>query len=215
MKKFVIILAFVFVLGSISAQDSEIKSHPKNEIGFSVGVFPVVGYGEYALLLFFEPQQVLKHRYSNETPPGQHDKGHHFGSYTLNYNYHFNSRRSMGISTSWLGWYIDEYRISYNKNDTVDIRGWMNFFTFQVNYRQTYYHNNKISLYWGIHGGVTLCIIDDVILSDENRFYDKYEFFPAIQLNAFGIEFGEKYVFHLELGIGTQGLLKTGFRYKF
>jgi hypothetical protein len=74
----------------------------------------------------------------------------------------------------------------------------------------------------GIHLGITLCIRDEDILPKKTIYHligstsnERYYFSPAMHLNAFGVEIGEKYVINMELGLGTQGLIKTGLKYKF
>jgi len=156
---------------------------------------------------------------------------YHFGSYTFNYNYHLKFKHSIGISLSWVGIHVNKYRI-YQKtslwngavlrSDTIDGSGWKHYFTLQGNYRNTYYHKNKISLYWGIHWGITLCTRDRDILPKETLHFlvgstsnDRYYFTTGMHISAFGIEIGKKHVFNMELGIGTQGFVKAGYRYKF
>ena len=228
----IIAIGFKTIAQSQTTQDFDSLSnkktiaYPKHEIGFSVGAFPIIG--------FLNPDGSLPgvihlggHTYYEEWG-NDYEKMYCLGSYTLNYNYHFNSKHSIGISLSWVGQHIDTYWIYTpslfaNNADTVDGSGWKHYFTLQGNYRYTYYHKSKISLYWSIHGGITLCIRDKDILPKETIHglvgsinNDRYYFSPpALQLNAFGLEIGEKYVFNMELGIGTQGLAKIGFKYKF
>ena len=223
------ILVLIFILGSLNAQDSETKLYPKHEIGFSVGVFPTIGFldfdGEFVLPFTGDP--MFKHTDYLERDNGMYEKMYHFGSYTFNYNYHFNSKHSIGGSFSWVGKHIDKYWIfsssSLNPDaDTINGSGWNHYLTLQGNYRKTYYHQKKISLYYGIHWGITICVRDKDILPKETRYMflgkesnSKYKFSPAMHLNVFGLETGEKYVFNLELGLGTQGVVKVGFKYKF
>jgi hypothetical protein len=67
-----------------------------------------------------------------------------------------------------------------------------------------------------------LCIRDKNIIPKETHEFllgsvsnTRYYFAPALQFTALGMEIGKKYIFHAELGIGTQGVIKAGFRYKF
>jgi len=223
MKKLVIILAFVFMLDTLSAQDSETKTYPKHEIGFSVGAFPTIGalMSPDDFILPFSGEPIFGHTDLIEEDNGNYEKMYHFGSYTFNYNYHFNSKHSIGVSLSWVGKHIDTYW-EYSDDDIVNGSGWKHFFTLQLNYRKNYFHKDKISLYWGIYHGLTLCVRDKNIIPSKTHYYflgstsnARYYFGYALHIDAFGIEIGEKYVFHAELGIGTQGLLKTGFKYKF
>jgi len=226
MKKIVSILAFVFMLVSLSAQDGEIKPYSKHEIGFSVGAFPIIGLivtpntGVSSL-----PDDQIGHAYYIKRDEN-YENMYHLGSYTFNYNYHFNLKHSIGGSLSWVGKHIDTYwiypRNSVQSADTVNGSGWNHYFTLQGNYRYTYFHQKKISLYFGINWGITLCVRDKDILPKETRHWllgsesNAVSYFaPAMHLNVFGIETGEKYVFNMEIGLGTQGIVKAGFKYKF
>ena len=226
MKKLIIVFVCVFMLSTLNAQDGETKLFPKHEIGFSVGAFPIIGIMDFSNtgLSAFNGDQ-LGHSY-NIKEDDNYEKVYNIGSYTFNYNYHFNSKHSVGGSFSWVGKHVDKYWIYapsiLNSADTINGSGWKHYFTLQGNYRNTYYHQKKISLYFGIHLGITLCARDKAILHKEtwdaflgSESNAKYYFAPAMHLNAFGIETGEKYVFNLELGFGTQGIAKAGFKYKF
>jgi hypothetical protein len=201
------------------------KPYPKREVGFSIGIFPLAGVlSPDAGLSFGDPGV---HVYYIEKSNGNYEKMYCIGSYTFNYNYHFNQKNSIGISLSWVGKHIETYWIypadrANLTTDTVDGCGWRHYFTLMGNYRHTYHRKNKLSLYWGFYLGATLCIRDKDILPKEVRHHfigstnnDRYYFAPAIQLNAFGLEIGGKNIFNIELGIGTQGLFKVGFKYKY
>ena len=230
MKKIGLILILLTLVGlEIKAQNQENKPvYSKSEIGFSIGAFPVVGLivspneGWQSL----ESSPILKHAYYIKGKDGTYEKMYCLGSYTFNYNYHFNPKHSFGVSLSWIGKHIDIYEIYRSMDwsgtilcaDTIDGSGWRHYFTLQGNYRNTYYQKNKISLYWGLYLGITLCTRDKNILPKETLYgisNARTYFSLAMHLNAFGIDIGEKYVFNMELGFGTQGLLKTGFKYKF
>jgi hypothetical protein len=179
------------------------------------------------------PEYMLGHTSYREFGDGQYEKRRHFGSYALNYNYHFNSKHSAGISLSWQGIHTDKYWIYYEYRsggwfgssypvDTVDGSGWNHYFTLQGNYRRTYYQKNAISLYWGINFGVKYCKRDKDLLpkktihnllsttSNERSFFD-----AAFHLNAFGINIGTKHILNMEFGIGSLGILRAGYRYRF
>jgi hypothetical protein len=212
----------------ISEKDN---SYHKHEIGFSIGAFPTIGcYVPPDKGVFPFEGPFFNHTY-HIIKGEMYEKMYHFGSYTFNYNYHFNSKHSIGASLSWVGKHIEKYWI-YGGNgffggntlrDTVNGSGWNHYFTLQFNYRYIYYSKNDIIfLYFGIYQGILLCIRDKEILPKETVHVfggtisnNKYYFSYALQLNAFGMELGKRYVYHIELGIGTQGIIKTGFRYKF
>jgi hypothetical protein len=216
------------VYTNVNYIDATIKKlYPKHEIGFSVGAFPIIGIvlpPNTSLIPLTNP---VGHFYYKEASDEKYEKMYHLGSFTFNYNYHFNTKHSLGVSLSWVGMHIDTYWVYYDwslfggskPTDTVSGRGWKHHFTLQGNYRYTYYRKNNISLYCGVHCGITLYVRDKDILPKKQYFFGesniRHYFAPSFHLNAFGIELGKKYVFNMELGIGTQGLLKTGFKYKF
>ncbi|MCL2245979.1 MAG: hypothetical protein FWC10_02580 [Lentimicrobiaceae bacterium] len=210
-------------------QSKKTRSVPKHEIGLSIGAFPTIGCFVTPDKGIFPDDPIFSHTEHLKRDNGMYEKMCNFGSYTLNYNYSFNSKHCIGASLSWVGKYIDTYWI-YSGDwvhphpiDTVRGSGWKHYFSLQVNYRQTYYSkNDKISLYWGVYVGVLLCIRDKDILPKETIYVlfgtisnKRYYFAPIMQLNAFGVEFGKKCLFFMELGIGNQGLFKTGIRAKF
>jgi len=237
MKKNIVFIGCLFILGSLYGQVEEIKSYSKHEIGFSVGVFPLVGFlsppNDKGIINFGD--YGFEHTSYEIYEDGGYEKMYHLGSFALNYNYHFNSKHSIGVSLSWVGRHIETYKIYYEWRydwgglfggsrpvDTVDGSGWKHYFSLQGNYRYTYYHKNNVSLYCGVHCGVGLCVRDKEILPKETvhtflgtTSNDQYYLYPAFHLNAFGVEIGIKHVFNAELGIGTQGIFKAGYRYKF
>ena len=242
MKKLNLILAMTVVTYSLYAQTEQTdtqnrdsvfneknKPYPKCEVGFSGGIFPIVGIISPDGIFGADPGWHTY--YIGNTREGNYEKMYCFGSYTFNFNYHFSSKNSLGVSLSWIGRYIDKYwiyalnydiwRQMVTSADTVKGKGWKHHFPLQVNYRHTYYRKNKISLYFGISGGITFCIRDKNILPKEtiqgfiSRISNVRTYLsPAMQFSAFGLEIWEKYVCNLELGFGTLGLFKAGFKYK-
>jgi hypothetical protein len=233
MKKINIILSiflcmtFTIPVIEIMAQEVTTSGQPvnKHEIGISVGVFPIIGLIIPPNDGFSSYDDRMGHSYYTKRGEN-YENMYHIGSYTFNYNYHINSKHSVGGSISWVGKHIETYWIypkgSYNIADTVSGSGWKHYITMQVNYRYTYYRKSNISLYFGVHFGMTLCVRDKKILPKETidwlagsvsnvRSY----FCPALQLNGIGIEIGDKNVFNMEIGIGTQGILKAGYKHKF
>ncbi|MCL2027950.1 MAG: hypothetical protein FWG79_05620 [Bacteroidales bacterium] len=218
-KKYIPILLLLLVTSSVSYTQ---ETMPKHEVGFSMGVFPLVGFlsppndggpinfGDYG----------LAHTSHYKREDGRYEKTYHFGSYALNYNYHFNRKHSIGTSLSWVGRHVDKY--DWIMDDTINGRGWKHYFSLHFNYRYTYYRKNNTSLYFGYHHGIVLCVRDKNILYKNTHHFlfgtisnDQYYLNPAMHITAFGIDVGTKHIFNMELGIGTQGILKTGYKYKF
>ena len=218
----------------MNAQETEIdlnKPFSKHEVGFSVGTFPTIGLFNNDESVSFSNTNDPVFKHNNEVyENGNYEKMCHLGSYTLNYNYHFDLLHSFGVSLSWVGkhyekkWVYSGYIYPDRKNhtETVDGKGWKHYFTLQGNYRITYFQKKDISLFMGLFTGVSLCLVDKNLLPKEKIHVllgsisnDTYYFLPAMHFNYFGYEVGEKNVLTIELGIGTQGLLKIGYRYKF
>jgi len=232
--KSIFISAFIcFLTTSVIAQEIDVetvsekrKPFPKHEIGFSVGAFPFVGLGEVtATMELFRTLEGNRWGHWYDIRDGKNfEKMYHFGSYTFNYNYHIDLKSSIGASFSWTGKHIEQYWV-YHPNDIVDGSGWKHYYTLQANYRRTYYRKEDTSLYWGVHYGFTYAVRDRSILTKEPRIFWKGHattdvrtyFQEDLHLSIFGIETetGEKNVFNIEFGLGTQGILKVGYKHKF
>ncbi|MCL2038875.1 MAG: hypothetical protein FWG85_00420 [Bacteroidetes bacterium] len=230
MKKVLFAIIFVSFSYLLQAQTDTLVLIPKHEIGFAVGTFPLIALDHPKDRFLFADYAPGFISYNNYEDIGD-EKMWHLGSYALNYNYHFNSKKSIGASLSWMGMHIDRYHIYYGgwslfgggsrPVDTVDGSGWNHYFALMGNYRRTYYRKNKVSLYWGIHFGASLCVRDKEILPKQtiHSFLsttrnDEYFFDVAIHLNAFGIDIGEKHIFNMELGIGRLGIFRAGYKYR-
>jgi len=134
-------------------------------------------------------------------------------------------KNSIGTSVSWTGKHIDKYWIytsRYSPDDTVNGSGWKHYFTLQANFRRTYYREDDISLYWGIHYGFTYAVRNKDILTKEPRIWAngittdlRTYVVENLHLSIFGIEAtNEKNIFNLEFGIGPQGIIKFGYKRK-
>ena len=230
MKKIILATAFFITVNSFCfSQEMETENKiiiPKHEIGFTVGAFPLISI-DHPEDRFIFAETMPKYKSYREFGDGQYEKKYHFGSYALNYNYHFNSKHSAGVSLSWQGIHIDRYRIYYGgwgdySVDTVDGSGWSHYFTLQGNWRRTYYQKNAISLYCGVNLGVLYCKRDKNLLPQKtkHRFFnttssDRYFFDMEGHINAFGIDIGTKHILNMELGIGSLGILRAGYKYRF
>jgi len=214
---------------------------PKHEFGFTVGAFPLVGpippaekynglFGDsWFFRLISGPEYGPEHYSYEKDKNGSYEKMYHLGSYALSYHYHNHSNISRGVSLSWVGRHIDKY--DWIGNDTINGSGWKHCFTLQYSYRNTYSRKNNISLYMGFYFGTTLSVRDKNILykrihkvgtggggwisftrtvSNERIYFDW-----AAHITAFGINIGTKNILNMELGIGTLGILRAGYKYKF
>ena len=239
MKKLTSIIALAVISLSLHAQIEQThtengfegkRTFRKHEIGFSIGVFPLIGGSTGNT---FDPKPVggrkRGHVY-DVREGGNFEKMYHFGSYNLNYNYHFNSRHSLGVAFSWVGKHVDinwVYPAScllWTCKPTVVVAGsgWVHYFTYQVNYRFTYYRKDNVSLFLGVYTGTTKHLRDKEILPEQKISFllgsisnDRWLSVPAGHITVLGVEVGEKNVFNMELGAGSRGILQLGFKHKF
>lgn len=216
------------------------KDFSKHEIGISWGAFPTSGVligvdfwmpastmvnGRYSILGGFTyPWFLHCDNYQWEGPyivdeengvsyrENEFYKMLHVGAFTFNYQYHFNKKHSLGVTTSWLGRYISNYTTKPDTDEIINSNGWDNTFSICLNYRFTYYSKGIISMYTSIYFGVAIKQIEKKLLfaSEKGTYW-----ITALQITGFGIEAGKKHAFIAELGFGCQGLVKIGYRYKF
>ena len=237
MKKIILILflsSFIFQtfgqMPSSRESDSSMgvpvkNTYPIHEFGFSLGLFPIIGVTSGVIGFFLTGVSItpsvgdwnIGHTYHRQSDTN-FEKMYHFGSYMLKYNSHFNPRNSIGMSFAWVGKHIDVYW--HYPTGSIEGRGWAHYFTWQGNYRRTYYRKNNVSLFFGIHFGGSVYVISKELVPDQvihsgllSRISNERHFVaPAFHWTALGIEVGERNVFNIELGIGTQGFLQLGFK---
>ena len=232
MKKTILIFVLIFISLKLQAQTEQTKQTeriynkiivpmPRHEIGFSVGVSPIFFAPPSELDIF--PRYMFEHYSYRKYKDGSYEKMFHLGSYAINYNYNINSKRSIGASLAWMGRHIEKY--DWMGYDTINGSGWMHNFTLVGNWRQTYYRNSKVSLYWGAYLGATFCVRDKDILYKETHkiggstgtivinnapSYSNV----ALQINVFGINIGTKHILNMELGYGPLGIFRAGYKYE-
>ena len=234
MKLLIVLIATNFlVLHGLARENSTFDPLPpfkRHEIGIAWGAFPTAGVWAGNVSFRVQGKETTGTRYptlTNRYPWFAHgdfkswtvQNGiseyyhmQHYGSLTFNYQYHFSKKHSIGFDVSWLGRYISNYTSKSDMRETVNAKGWENFFTLCANYRFTYFNRNNISLYTALHFGVALGVIERKLLfSEEPATY----FVTALQITGLGIEAGYPHAFISELGFGAQGLIKIGYRYKF
>lgn len=218
MKK-TILLSLIFVIMSFTnmaqAQDPPLSiPHPKYELNISYGFFPVIGYGTPISYHFpLEPILIYeKHRLYDVIQ---------IGSLSFQYQYHFNNRHSAGITTSYV---LRNYNVcSENKRKFTAHN---HYIILQGNYRYTYKQYANCSLYSALSIGAVLYIIDpkikeDMLSQPELIFKnpdpnDPTTFLsPSAQLTLLGLRIGKANASQIELGFGTQGILKVGYSYQF
>jgi hypothetical protein len=219
MKK-TILLSLIFVIMSFTnmaqAQDPPlVVSNPRYELGISYGFFPVVGYA--TLITYDYPVQpmLVYEKYEELYDVIQ------VGNFNFQYQHHFNKRHSVGMITSYL---LRIYRVGSVNNREFIAQN--HYLTFQGNYRYTYKRYNNCSLYSAFSLGVVLYSIDSKIKEDmlskpalvfkNPEPNDPTTFLsPSAHLTLLGLRIGKTNASQIELGFGTQGILKVGYSYQF
>lgn len=187
-------------------------SYPKHEIGLSYGFAPYVG-------TFYKGsfEDVSSSDYSSF-------RELLFGSFNFQYHLLFNKLHGLDFNLTWSackhtkpGSMIRHYAY---KNEYV------HYLSIQAGYSIHYFNTGMISLYSSIYLGATLFIIGDAAYYDDgiNHFSEVPNDYPlkkcydlgfGLQINYLGISIGKNNAANIELGLGTQGLLKIGYSYKF
>jgi hypothetical protein len=220
----ILLLAPVLNKAQTTVEKADKQEFANHEIGLSWGAFPTLGvwYG----VAFWMDGDINRYPYWHwETRHPLFSHNHrdengfytmqHYGALAFNYQYHFSKRHSMGFNTTWLGRHISnhaERRRPLVFDQLINAKGWEHTFALCANYRFTYYNRNAISLYTAIHLGLAVKLIARKLLFDSEK--SSY-WAPVSQIIGFGIESGKTHVLVAELGIGAQGLVKIGYRYKF
>jgi hypothetical protein len=194
----------------------------KHEIGVSHGLLPSAGIftiDELHSFFNFPFLPYSKQEGRNESPILTYN----FGSFNFAYQYHIAKMHSIGIGFLWLPRYAEFiYTPSPQITMPVQNRGWYHHISITVNYRVTYFNRKNIRLHSSLHTGITYTHKPNNISLDTINLYvwgslrtDHNLVFPAIQIDFIGFEYGVKHVFCMDLGFGTQGIIKIGYQYRF
>lgn len=146
------------------------------------------------------------------------------GSINLYYHLYFSKLHSLDVNLSWSAMkhtapdiYVRHYAY---RNDYVHYLG------LQAGYCIHFFNTEKISLYSSIYLGATLFLIGDGAYYEDgiNHFTEIPNHYPLknlrdlcfdFQINYLGIRIGKHNAANIELGFGSQGMLKIGYSYKF
>jgi hypothetical protein len=191
--------------------------HPKYELNISYGFFPVIGYG--TPISYTSPGEplLIYENIKRDIDVIQ------IGNFIFQYQYHYDKKHSTGITASFL---LRNYRKGQENNRKSF--GQNCYITFQGNYRYTYKRYTNCSLYSALSVGAVLYFIDpkikeDLQLPPGSTFlflnpHDSYPstfLSPSAHLTLLGFRIGKANASQIELGFGTQGILKVGYSYQF
>lgn len=173
---------------------------PKHEIVFSAGIFPLIGvfYPSYN----FNPFLIHScNRNSEETT---------VGSFNLSYLFNFNKYHALGVNST-----ICFKRYSIYEDQQIPVNSLNTYWALQAQYCITFKRYNRCTLYCGISLGATFYFRDKYWKEQPPSFVfpeDQYiSVYPNFHLSALGVKFGHKNNGSVELGVGTQGILKIGY----
>lgn len=142
----------------------------------------------------------------------EYDDGSIVGPITLEYFYHFNNPRlAIGGSFTYSKW--DSDVLVSNSQTKVGERN-RNFFSVMPAFKSYWVNKNHFGLYSKVAAGIGFlqCTDNDYethVKKDDNGCYFMF------QLSFIGVEFGSKFRGFAEAGIGDQGFIQAGIRYKF
>lgn len=187
---------------------------PRHEIGISMGIYPNIG--------IWDPSRSgqFGHHDHYQTPDGDTIDSWLIGAFTFNYFYNITRFHAIGIQSTLAFRHITT---SYTDNPyqepvspliktlgrNNDVNNSLNvFWTWQASYHITFKRYASCSLYSGCSLGFTLYFMD-------KQWKNDLVIFPSGHLTLFGISLGKRNNGNIELGYGTQGILKMGYSIKF
>lgn len=182
---------------NVNAQNENLH----HELSLSYGVGSIAqlgdGLGEGIALIFSDKE---------------YDDGFILGPITAEYFYHFNNPRlALGASFSYSKWDSDVLiRNSHEKVGECK----RNFFSVMPSFKCYWVNKNNFGLYSKAAAGVGF-LTNKSENFELNKSSDETSTYFMFQLSFIGVEFGGKFRGFAEAGIGDQGFLQAGIRYKF
>lgn len=143
----------------------------------------------------------------------EYDDGNIFGPISAEYFYHLNNPRlAIGGFISYSKWDSDVLRRS-NHNDKLGERN-RNYLSVMPGIKWYCVNKNSFGIYLKAAVGPVflICKSEDYELNKSHTANGTYLLF---QFSPIGIEFGKKFRGFAEIGLGEQGVLLGGLRYKF
>ena len=146
------------------------------------------------------------------TSDKEYDDGSIVGPITLEYFYHFNNPRlAVGGSFTYSKW--DSDVLVKKSHEKVGERN-RNFFSVMPAFKYYWVNKNNFGLYSKAAAGVGFLKCKDNDFKTQEKKDDNGCYF-MFQLSFIGVEFGSKFRGFAEAGIGDQGFIQAGVRYKF
>jgi hypothetical protein len=140
------------------------------------------------------------------------DDGFILGPISAEYFYHFNNPKwAVGGIASYSKWDSD---IVKRSNDEKVGERKRNFFSVMPSVKRYWVLNNKFGLYSKLAAGVGF-LHSESKENGESSWTDNNGSYFMFQLSFAGLEFGHTFRGFAEFGVGDQGFVQAGIRYKF
>lgn len=161
----------------------------------------------------------MSHRYHSHYSGGKITypwdlKSFLIGSFNFEYNHNFTRLHGFGCSGTYAFrdiCYLKGLDREGTQWDTIT--GKDHYLNLQVHYRITYKRYEKLTLYCSVHVGATLyfqgCHYKDPTTASN------FWACPAVHVTLLGMNIGKKNAGNIEVGLGTQGVFKIGYSYRF
>ncbi|MBR0166319.1 MAG: outer membrane beta-barrel protein [Prevotella sp.] len=200
MKRILLMVAAAMTLSlSATAQDSDLH----NELSLSYGFGSVAqmgdGIGEGFIHALFSDTEM--------------DDDFILGPISVEYFYHFNNPKwAVGGILSYSKWDSDVVR-RHGDHEKVGERK-RNFFSVMPSVKRYWILNDKFGLYSKLAAGIGY-LNSKSKTNEEPAWVDSNGSYFMFQLSFAGLEYGKALRGFAEFGIGDQGLVMAGIRYKF
>ena len=204
MKKIMLmVVAAMMATVNVNAQNEDLH----HELSLSYGLGSIAqfgdGLGEGIGLVFTNTE---------------YDDGAILGPISLEYFYHFNNPRlALGASFTYSKW--DSDVLDRGTHQKIGDRK-RNFFSVMPSFKYYWVNKNNFGLYSKAAAGIGFLSIKDDMKGykdgkEVNEKKDDNGTYFMFQASFIGAEFGSKFRGFAELGIGDQGFIQAGVRYKF
>jgi hypothetical protein len=144
------------------------------------------------------------------------------GGVNVEYFYDFNKTHSIGIALSTSSDILNRNRFAsfelfttedYIKKHPYILKRWGLYNSVQFGYRISFPKKGKCTFYSSVFAG--LCIATVFHPAKEDVKQTSASPLPSFHFTVLGISTGTKNIANIEFGLGTQGILKIGYSYKF
>lgn len=209
-----LLIAIILAPVISSAQNNPIEPVvSKHEIGFSMGIYPVIGILDPA-------RSSLRHHDLHLNVGCDTIDSWLIGAFTFHYFYNITRFHAVGVHSTLAFRHStvlpneNPYQepvsplIKTLKREQQPYNSLNAYWTLQASYRITFKRYAFCSLYSAVSAGFTLYMMDNHWKSDP-------VILPSGHITALGISLGKDNNANIELGFGTQGILKVGYSRRF